>query len=168
MARAYAEPRPACSTEYTPLDGPERQGQGKAMTQEIPPDAMDRAYVLFTELIAGRWAQAQRELDARLRGQVGPDALARTWAKATSSVGSFEGMGAPSARQYGGYTVVTLPLTFSAGRALGEVVVDNAGQVAGVALEFPYPRPRHPEPGQRRGGFALRNPEVAALLRSVW
>ena len=138
------------------------------MTQEIPPHAMDRAYVLFTELIAGRWAEAQRQLDARLRGQVGPDAFARTWAKATSSVGSFEGMGAPSARQYGGYTVVAVPLTFSAGRALGEVVVDNAGQVAGVTLEFPHPRPRHPEPGQRLGRFAVRNPEVAALLRSVW
>jgi hypothetical protein len=138
------------------------------MTQEIPPDAMDRAYVLFTDLIAGRWAQVHQGLDARLRGQVSPDAFARAWAKATGAVGSFEGMDAPSARQYGGYTVVAVPLTFSAGRALGEVVVDNAGQVAGVALECPYPRPRHPEPGQRLGGFAVRNPEVAALMRSVW
>jgi hypothetical protein len=138
------------------------------MTHEIPPNAMDRAYALFTDLIAGRWAQAHQGLDARLRGQVGPEAFARTWAKATGSVGSFEGMDDPSARQYGGYTVVAVPLTFSAGQALGEVVVDNAGQVAGVALEFPHPRPRRPVPGQPLGGFAVRNPEVAALMRSVW
>jgi hypothetical protein len=138
------------------------------MTQEIPPDVLDRAYVLLSNLLAGRWAEAHQELDARLREQVRPDAFARAWAKAVGSVGSFERMDAPSARQFGGYTVVAVPLTFAAGAALGEVVVDNAGQVAGIALEFPYPRPRHPEPGSRRGGFAVRNPEVAALMRSVW
>ena len=75
-------------------------------------------------------------------------------------------MDAPSARQFGGYVVVALPLTFTAGEALGEVVVDNAGQVAGVALQFPYPRPRRPEPGKPRGGFAVRTPEVASLMRA--
>jgi hypothetical protein len=136
------------------------------MIQEIPPAAMDQAYVLFSELIAGRWAEAHQELDARLREQVSSDAFARAWAKAVSSVGSFERMDAPSARQFGGYTVITVPLTFAAGAALGEVVVDNAGLVAGVALQFPYPRPRHPEPGTPRGGFAVRNPEVASLMRA--
>ena len=62
--------------------------------------------------------------------------------------------------------MVAVPLTFAAGEALGEVVVDNAGQVAGVALQFPYPRPRHPEPGKPQGGFAVRNPEVASLMRA--
>ena len=61
--------------------------------------------------------------------------------------------------------MVTVPLTFAAGEALGEAVVDNAGQVAGVALRFPYPPPRHPEPGRPRGGFAVRIPEVASLMR---
>jgi hypothetical protein len=136
------------------------------MTQEIQPAAIDQAYVLFSELIAGRAADAHKELDARLRGQVSPDAFARAWAKAVSSLGDFERMNAPSARQFGGYTVVTVPLTFTTGEALGEVVVDNAGQVAGVALQFPYPRPRHPEPGRPRGGFAVRNPEVASLMRA--
>ena len=136
------------------------------MTQEILPDAMDRAYTLFSDLIAGRWAEAHRGLDARLRDQVGPEAFARVWAKATGAVGSFERMEAPTARQFGGYTVVAVPLTFVAGAALGEVVVDNAGQVAGVALHFPYPRPRHPEPGKPRGGFAVRIPEVASLMRA--
>ena len=101
-----------------------------------------------------------------MRGQVSPDAFARAWAKAENSVGRFERMDALSARQFGGYTVVAVPLTFTAGEARGEVVVDNAGQVAGVALEFPYPRPRHPEPGKRQGGFAVRIPEVASLMRT--
>jgi hypothetical protein len=144
----------------------ERHGWDKPVTQEIPPHAMDRAYVLFSHLIAGRWAEAQRELDARLREQVSPDAFARAWAKAVSSVGGFEHMNAPSARRFGGYTVVTVPLIFAAGEALGEVVVDNAGQVAGVALQFPFPRPRQPEPGKPQGGFAVRNPEVASLMRA--
>jgi hypothetical protein len=139
---------------------------GQPMTKEIPPAAMDQAYVLFSELIAGRWAEAHRQLDARLRRQVSPDAFARTWARAVSSIGSFERMDAPSARQFGGYTVVAVPLTFAAGEALGEVVVDNAGQVAGVALQFPYPRPRRPEPGRPLGEFAVRIPEVASLMRA--
>jgi hypothetical protein len=138
------------------------------MTQEIPPDALDRAYTLISDLIEGRWEEARRGLDPRIREKTSPAAFARAWARATGSVGSFEGMDAPSARQYGGYTVVAMPLTFSAGRALAEVVVDNTGQVAGVALGFPYPRPRHPVPGQPLGSFAVRNPEVAALMRSVW
>jgi hypothetical protein len=136
------------------------------MTQEIPPETLDRAYVLFSDLIAGRWGKAHHELGARLRERMGPDAFARAWAKAVGSVGSFERMDAPSARQFGGYTVVDVPLTFANGKALGEVVVDNAGQVAGLSLDFPYPRPRHPEPGKRWGGFAVRNPEVAALMRA--
>jgi hypothetical protein len=136
------------------------------MIQEIPPVAMDQAYVLFSELIAGHWAEAHQGLDARLRGQVSSDAFARAWAKASSSLGNFERMGAPSGRQFGGYTVVAIPLTFAAGEARGEVVVDNAGQVAGVALQFPYPRPRRPEPGRPLGGFAVRVPEVASLMRA--
>jgi len=82
------------------------------MTQAIPPNAMDQAYVLFSELIAGRWAEAHKELDTRLRGQVGPDAFARAWTKAVSAVGSFERMDGP------------------------------------------------------QGGFAVRNPEVASLMRA--
>ena len=72
------------------------------MTQAMPPNVMDQAYVLLSELIAGRWVEAHQELNARLRGQVSPDAFARAWAKAVSGVGSFERMDAPSARQFGG------------------------------------------------------------------
>ncbi len=139
------------------------------MTQDIPPDARDRAYVLFGDLIEGRWEKAERELDARLRGQVRLDRwFARAWAKAVDSVGSFERIDAPSARQFGGYTVVDVPLAFGAGGAIGEVVVGRDGKVAGLALEFPYPRRRQPEPGKRQGGggFMVRDPEIAGLMRT--
>jgi len=68
--------------------------------------------------------------------------------------------------------VVDVPLAFAAGGAIGEVVFDPAGQVAGLALEFPYPRPRSPqdrrrqwEQGARRAGFIVRNPEIDGLMR---
>ena len=57
------------------------------MTQDIPPDARDRASVLFSDLIEGHWEKADRELDASLRGQVHLDRwFARAWAKAADSV----------------------------------------------------------------------------------
>jgi hypothetical protein len=70
------------------------------------------------------------------------------------------------ARQSGGYTVVDVLLTFATGDALGEVVFDRDGKAAGLALQHPYPYPRWPEPGKRRGGFILRNPQIEGLMRT--
>jgi hypothetical protein len=94
---------------------------------------MDRACVLFSDLIEGRWEKVDVEFDASLRGQVD---LARGWATVADSAGSFERIDAPSARQFGGYTLVDVPLAFAAGGAIGEVVFDQDGKVAGLALEF--------------------------------
>jgi hypothetical protein len=135
------------------------------MTQGIPPDAKDRAHVLFTDLIEGRGGKAHQELDASLRGQVRVDWFARARARAVDSVGSFERMVALPARRSGGYTTVDVLLTFAAGDAIGEVVFDRDGKVAGLALEYPYPRPRWPEPGKRWGGGGIRNPEIEGLMR---
>jgi hypothetical protein len=139
------------------------------MTQHIPRDAADRACLLFTDLIEGRWEKVDGEFDAILRGRVD---LARGWASVADSAGSFERIDTPSARQFGGYTLVDVPLAFAAGGAIGEVVFDGAGKVAGLALEFPYPRPRlreerrrQREQGIRRGGFIVRNPEIEGLMR---
>jgi hypothetical protein len=139
------------------------------MTQLIPRGAMDRACVLFSDLIEGRWEKVDGELDASLRGNVD---LAREWATVADSAGSFERIDTPSARQFGSYTLVDVPLAFAAGGAIGEVVFDRADKVAGLALEFPYPRPRQPEQrrrqweqGKRRGGFIVRNPEIEGLMR---
>ena len=139
------------------------------MTQPIPRSATDRACVLFSDLVEGRWEKVDGEFDASLRGQVN---LARQWAGVVDSAGSFERIDAPSTRHFGGYTLVDVPLAFAAGGAIGEVVFDKAGKVAGLALEFPYPRPRTPEQrrrqweqGKRRGGVIFRNPEIDQLMR---
>jgi hypothetical protein len=139
------------------------------MTQLIPRGAIGRACVLFSDLIEGRWEKVDGEFDASLRGNVD---LAREWATVADSAGSFERMDTPSARQFGGYTLVDVPLAFAAGEAIGEVVFDRADKVAGLALEFPYPRPLQPEQrrrqwqqGKRRGGFIVRNPEIEGLMR---
>jgi hypothetical protein len=131
--------------------------------------AMSRACVLFSDLAESRWEKVDGEFDASLRGQVD---LARVWATVADSAGSFERVDAPSARQFGGYTLVDVPLAFAAGQAIGEVVFDGAGQVAGLALEFPYPRPRQAEErrrqweqGIRNGGFIVRNPQIDGLMR---
>src|SRR5580692_8473630 len=139
------------------------------MTQLIPRGAIGRACVLFSDLIEGRWEKVDGEFDATLRGNVD---LAREWATVADRAGSFERMDTPSARQFDDYTVVDVPLAFAAGGAIGEVVFDRADKVAGLALEFPYPRPREPEErrsqweqGIRRGGFIVRNPEIEGLMR---
>jgi hypothetical protein len=55
----------------------------------------------------------------------------------TPSGGSFEGVGALSARQSGSYSVVRAPLTFQAGDATAYVALDRDGKVAGLGMEYP-------------------------------
>jgi len=106
------------------------------MTERVLRGAMDRACVLFSDLIEGRWEKVDGEFDASLRGQVD---LAHGWAGVVDSAGSFERIDTLSARQFGSYTLVDVPLAFAAGGAMGEVVFDRAGKVAGLALEFRIP-----------------------------
>jgi hypothetical protein len=134
------------------------------MTQEIPPDAESRARSLFGDLIEGRWEEARQEFDAGVR-HADADQIARGWTNVTRLGGSFEGMGAPGARQSGGYTVVSVPLTFQAGDATGRVVLGRDGKVTGLALG--YPRRRRFDP-RRVHVFTVGNgdPEVAKALRA--
>lgn len=133
-------------------------------TQEIPPERENRARSVFGDLIEGRWEKARGEFDADLRGHADADRIARGWTHVAGSGGSFEGMGALSARQAGDYTVVNVPLTFQAGHAIGRVVLDHDGKVTGLTLE--YPRRRRLDP-RRVHIFALGNgnPAVARALR---
>jgi hypothetical protein len=64
------------------------------------------------------------------------DQIARGWTNVTHPGGSFKGMGAPAARQSGGYTVVSVPLTFQAGDATGRVVLSRDGKVTGLTLNI--------------------------------
>jgi hypothetical protein len=141
------------------------QRRSKAMTQDIPPDAENRARALFGDLIEGRWEKAYREFDMGMRWHVDVDQIARGWTHVADSAGHFESMGAPSAHQSGGYTVVAVPLAFESGDAIGRVVLDHDRKVAG--LTWQYPRRRRLDPRRVRV-FALGNgsAEVAGALHA--
>jgi Protein of unknown function (DUF3887) len=133
------------------------------MTQGIPADAADRAQALFSDLIEGRWEEARQIFDVRLNGQVDMDRFARGWTSLADSAGRFERAGAPVARQSGAFTVVDVPLTAGAGEALGEVVFNTDGKVAGLVLEYPR---RHRLDPRRVRSLGLSSPELAGLKRT--
>ena len=84
------------------IRAPAGQDRGRAMTQDIPPDAVDRAHAQFG--------------------------------------------------------VVDVPLIAGRGEAIGKVVFDTEGKVAGLALE--YPRRRHRLDLRRVRTLFLGNPEI--------
>jgi hypothetical protein len=133
------------------------------VTQDIPPDAADRARALFGDFIKGRWGEARPELDARLGDHVVMDRFARRWTDMADSVGSFERIGAPVARRSGDYTVVDVPLIAGRGEAIGKVVFDTEGKVAGLAIK--YPRRHRLDPWPVRS-FFLGSPEMLGLGRT--
>jgi hypothetical protein len=98
--------------------------------------AMDRACVLFSDLIESRWEKVDAEFDASLRGHVDLPGL---WATVEDPAGSFERMDAPSVRQFGGYTLVDVPLAFAADGAIGEVVFDRAARSLAWRWNFRIP-----------------------------
>jgi hypothetical protein len=133
------------------------------VTQDIPPDAVARAGALFGDFIEGRWGEARPEFDARSDDHVFMDRFARGWRDMADSAGSFERIGAPVARRSGDCTVVDVPLIAGRGEAIGKVVFDTDGKVAGLAIKYPRrhrldPRPVH--------SFFLGNPEVLGLGRT--
>jgi hypothetical protein len=136
------------------------------MTQDVPPEAEDRVRSLLGDLIEGRWEQARGEFDEGLRGRADADLIARAWTDNTPPDGGFKGMGVPSARQSGGYSVVSVPLAFRVGDVTVRVVLDPDGKASGLGMEYP----RREWLGLRRSVrfFAIGNgdPEVARTLRA--
>ncbi|MGD0704183.1 MAG: hypothetical protein ABSA02_30405 [Trebonia sp.] len=133
------------------------------MNQDIPPDAADRAQALFGDLIEGRWEEVGRESAGRL-GEHAVMKFARGWRDMADSAGSFKRIGTPAVRQSGDYTVVDAPLIAGRGEAIGKVVFDSAGKVAGLALEYPRHRYRL-DPRPVRTLF-LGNPETLGIRRT--
>jgi hypothetical protein len=132
------------------------------MTHDLPPDRQDKARALFRDLIEGRWDNVHKESDVTMRGHADTERIARGWTHLADRLGSVERMGAPTTRQSGGYAVTDVPLTFAAGKAIGRVVLNRDGKVAGLAVKHPH-RPRlDPRPVRV---FVLRNPEVAGFFR---
>jgi hypothetical protein len=114
---------------------------------DIPPDAIDRARALFGDFTEGRWEQARSKLHQDIHGH--PDVVGRIahgWARTASPVGGLERVGQPSARQFGDYTLVELPLAFNAGEGLGRVALDQEGKVAGLSVQYPRRHRLDPRP----------------------
>ncbi len=114
---------------------------------DVPPDAIDRARALFGDFTEGRWEQARGKLHQDIRGH--PDVVGRIahgWAHTASPVGGFERAGQPSARQFGDYTLVELPVTFKVGEGLGRVALDQQGKVAGLSMQYPRRHRLDPRP----------------------
>lgn len=135
------------------------------MTQDIPLDAENRARALFGNLIAGHWEKAYAEFGVSMRGHVDVDMIARGWTHVADPAGSFQRIGALSARHVGDYSVVDVPLAFQAGDVLGRVVLDRDGKVSGLTAE--YPRRRRLDPRRVRSVMVGNgSPEVEELLQA--
>ena len=133
------------------------------MNDDVPPDVMDRARRLFGDLTEGRWEQARGEFDVTMRERADPDRIARGWSNVAGTAGRLEGIGALSARRSGDYTLVLVPLTFGNGKAIGRMVLNRDGTVAGVSLEYPHRRRLDPRIVR---GFFLKNPDIGDLLHA--
>jgi hypothetical protein len=107
---------------------------GAPVTKDIPPAAVDRAVATVSALTEGRWDEVSRDFSATMRERSGPERLASGWAHTVGLIGHYEGMGEPFAHRAGDNTVVEIPLHFEAGEAVGRVIFDEAGEVAGLWL----------------------------------
>jgi len=103
----------------------------------VPPGAAGRARALVGDFTGGRWEQARGEFHENMRGHVDSGRIAHGWDQAAGSAGGVTRIGEPSARQFGGYTVVDVPLSFNAGEGLGRVALDQEGKVAGLSMQYP-------------------------------
>ncbi len=104
------------------------------MSEDVPPDAADRAVAIFAWQGEGRWEEIVAELDENLRARLDAALLARGWAHMAGLFGRFEGTGEPFARRAGDDILVEIPLHFEAGDAKGIVRFNRDGQVAGLAI----------------------------------
>jgi hypothetical protein len=118
---------------------------GAPMSTDVPPGTADRAVAIVTCLTEGRWEDARRDFNARMRERGDAERLAGGWARTVGMIGRYEGMGEPFARRAGDHTVVEVPLHFEAAEATGRVIFDDDGKVAGLWL-----RPAPPLPAANR------------------
>jgi hypothetical protein len=105
---------------------------GVPMAEEILPGAAERGAALLADVADHRWEQVTAGFDERMAKALDAPGLAEAWAQVVGMAGDYQGMGEPTARQLGQYTVVDVPLRFEAAELTGRVSYDHAGQVAGL------------------------------------
>lgn len=107
---------------------------GAPMRTDVAPGTADRAAAIITCLTEGRWEDARRDFNARMREGADAGRLAGGWARTVGMIGRYEGMGEPFAHRAGEHTMVEVPLHFEAGEATGRVIFDDDGKIAGLWL----------------------------------
>ena len=87
----------------------------------------------MTCLAEGRWEEARRDFDARMREGGDAARLAGGWARTVGMIGRYEGMGDRSPT---GPAIAPWSSSagFEAGEATGRVIFDDDGKVAGLWL----------------------------------
>jgi hypothetical protein len=110
---------------------------GTLMARAIPPGRIEQAVALFTDMVAGRWADACRDFSETMREHVDAELITSVYVQVVGAVGSFERMGEPVAFQAADITTVHVPLVFEAGERIGEVSFDQHAQVVGLFIRRP-------------------------------
>jgi hypothetical protein len=113
---------------------------GTPLNREVPPGSAEHAVALVTCLTQGRWDDVVSEFGERMRERVDAERLASGWVHTVGMIGSFERIGEPFAHQAGDDVMVSIPLHFEAGDAVGSVRFSSDGKVAGLMLR-PAPPP---------------------------
>ena len=131
----------------------------------VPPGATDRARALFDDFIEGRWEQTRGEFHQNMRSHLDSGHIAHGWDHAANSGGGVKRIGDPSARQFGDYTVVDVPLTFSAGEGLGRIALNPEGKIAGLSMQYPRRGRLDPRPVRI---FVHGIPGVTDLITLGW
>jgi hypothetical protein len=110
---------------------------GTPMTRAIPPGRIEQAVALFTDMVAGRWADVCRNFSETMREHVDAELITSVYVQVVGAVGSFERLGEPVAFQAADITTVHVPLVFEAGERIGEVSFDQHAQVVGLFIRRP-------------------------------
>jgi hypothetical protein len=106
---------------------------GQPMSNAILPGAAEKATELMINWIEERYDDVEPELGELTRQKLTElGGLPAAWAMVVGTVGAYEGMGEPMARQTGDLTIVDIPMTFETGEMNGRVVYDKLGKVAGL------------------------------------
>ena len=115
----------------------QRFGRRETAMTPLEPHAGDRATAILTALAAGDFDTVRTDFDAQLTAGLDEAQLVGVWANITGTVGSFERLGEPFARQIGEHTVVDVPMAFEASDMIGRLAFDAVGKVAGLFVVRP-------------------------------
>jgi hypothetical protein len=110
---------------------------GALMTENLLPDAEQRALEVLEAWMSGRDEELVARFDDTMRAQLPPERLAQTLPQLAGIVGAYESCGDPIVRPFGEHTVVNVPMEFEGGPMTGRVVFDRDGRIAGLFVLNP-------------------------------